>query len=121
VPTSGEEESVDGDDVGSVVRLLALQDEVDRLRGLPSAVGFPGLVLFIVVLSLLVANTDLGVLRTFLAGLLVGSPGLILVAKDLRLARRIGLLECQIHLIEEESVARRALSEGADGTLHLDS
>lgn len=52
---------------------------------------------------------------------MVGSPGLVLVAKDLCLVRRIRLLERQFRLVEEESMARHPLSAGADGTLDIES
>jgi hypothetical protein len=102
----------DVEELGNAVYLLALHEEIDRLRELPLATGIPGILLFFALVSFLFVNTDLGVIRTFLAGLVVGSPGLVLVARDLRVTRRIRLLERQVEAAEEECVAKSSLACG---------
>ena len=89
--------------------LLALHDETDReaerLHRLPSAVGLLGLflALFVVVLN----SADLGVLYSLGVSLLVASPGVILIGKDFRRARRLRLLKRMIEVAEDPLVTRR--------------
>lgn len=87
--------------------LLALHDQADGLRHLPSAVGVPGLALFFALFLFILNAADLGLLGTLKASLLVASPGFILVAKDLRRARRLRRLERRIQELEQRRVERR--------------
>jgi hypothetical protein len=84
--------------------LLALNDEVDRLRRLPSAVGVEGLVLFIALVAFIFNATELGLLWSFGSALVVASPGLILVGKDLLIVRRRRWLETKIFELEALAV-----------------
>lgn len=98
--------------------LLALHDEADGLRHLPSAVGVPGLVLFLALFAFVFNAADSGFLATLGVSLLVASPGLVLIAKDLRRARRLRRLERRIQELEQRRVERREdghrLPGGAD-------
>jgi hypothetical protein len=99
--------------------LLALDDEVDRLRGLPSAVGVEGLVLFMALVAFIFNATELGLLWSFGSALVVASPGSILVGKDLRLVLRRRWLETKIFELEalavEEGGRVPKLPGGLDG------
>ena len=95
--------------------LLALHDEADGLRHFPSAVGLPGLALFLA-LFLFVSNAaDLGFIATLKVSLLVASPGLVLITRDMIRARRLKRLEQRIEELEQQRVTRR------DDGLHLPS
>lgn len=87
--------------------LLALHDRADGLRHLPSAVGVPGLVLFLALFVFILNAADLGLLATLKASLLVASPGLVLIAKDLIRARRLQRLEQRIEALEQRRVEGR--------------
>lgn len=83
---------------------LPFGDEADQLRGLPSAVGIPGLVGFILLFVFIRDSADLGFWATLGASLFVAAPGLILIGKDLKLARRLRLLERRIAEVHEEAL-----------------
>ncbi len=83
--------------------LLALHDQADGLRHLPSAVGVPGLALFFALFLFILNAADLGLLGTLKVSLLVASPGLLLIARDLMRARKLRRLEQRIAELEQRT------------------
>ena len=93
-------------DEEKVEYLIALYDEADALRPLPTAIGIPIWGFFALFLYVLTV-ADLGLLTTFAVTLLVGSPGLVLVARDaVRARRRLGLVDGMIEELESQGVRR---------------
>jgi hypothetical protein len=86
----------------TAIDLLALHDETDReaarLRRLPSALGLPGLGLFLALFVFVLAASDLGFLASFGVSLLVASPAVILVVRDFNRTRRLRLLQRMIEV-----------------------
>lgn len=105
------------------IDLLDLHDETDReaarLRQLPSALGLPGLGLFLALFVFVLASSDLGFFASFGVSLLVASPAMILVVRDFNRTRRLRLLQRMIGVIEDPGCAQeedddvlRRLSDG---------
>lgn len=81
--------------------LLALHDQADGLRHLPSAVGVSVLALFFALFVFILKGADLGLLATLKVSLLVASPGLLLIPRDLMRARKLRRLEQRIAELEQ--------------------
>jgi hypothetical protein len=120
-PNQLEPRSPRGSPPSTAPDLLALHDETDReaarLRQLPSALGLPGLGLFLTLFVSVLASSDLGFIASFGATLLVASPAWILVARDFRRTRRLPLLQRMIEITEDPARAEdddvpRLLTDG---------
>ena len=89
--------------MANVGELLSLHDRADGLRHLPSAVGVPGLALFVALFVFVLNAADLGLVATLKVSLLVASPGLLLIARDYMRARKLRRLEQEIAELEQRT------------------
>ena len=115
-PTQPESQSLSESKQPRAADVLALHDETDReaerLRRLPSAIGLPGLGLFLVLFVFVLKSFGLGILTSLVASLLLASPGLLLLGRDFRRTRRLRLLKRMIEVVEDPRA-----TQGGDASL----